>query len=236
MTQARSDKMHYKVILLDFDDTLVDFHDAEIQAYGHLMKTYKVPHHLHDYQHFKTVNQNHWEAFQRGEITKDEVLSHRFVETFNSYGITVNGHEADIVFRDGLALAPIKWLEGMEQILHTLHERYRLAIVTNGVTETQERRIAQTDLLSIMDHIFISDKVGVQKPHAGFFEHVFSMFPQYDKTDFLIVGDSLTSDIQGGLNAGIDTCWLNHRHLDNQTNIKPNYTITHTQQLAEILL
>lgn len=227
--------MSYKVILFDFDDTLVDFHDAEVQAYAHLMRHYEVPSHLHDYHRFKEINQNHWEAFQRGEITKAEVLSHRFIETFETYGMAVNGQEADIVFRDGLARAPIKWLAGMTQMLKRLHSQYALAIVTNGVTDTQERRMAQTDLLSVMDHIFISDKVGAQKPYVGFFEAVFEVFHHYEKEDFLIVGDSLTSDIQGGINAGIDTCWFNHRHLENQTAIQPIYTIEKIEALKEIL-
>lgn len=228
--------MDYKVILFDFDDTLVDFHDAEVQAYGHLMRHYEVPSHLHDYHRFKEINQNHWEAFQRGEITKAEVLRHRFIATFETYGMTVNGQEADIVFRDGLARAPIKWLAGIMPMLEALHSQYALAIVTNGVTDTQERRIAQTDLHTVIDHIFISDKVGAQKPNVGFFESVFEVFDQYDKKDFLIVGDSLTSDIQGGINAGIDTCWFNHRQLENKTAIQPTYTIEHIKALKEILM
>ncbi|MTV22843.1 YjjG family noncanonical pyrimidine nucleotidase [Staphylococcus delphini] len=228
--------MGYKVILFDFDDTLVDFHDAEVQAYGHLMRHYEVPSHLHDYHRFKEINQNHWEAFQRGEITKAEVLRHRFIATFETYGMTVDGQEADIVFRDGLARALIKWLAGIMPMLEALHSQYALAIVTNGVTDTQERRIAQTDLHTVIDHIFISDKVGAQKPNVGFFEAVFEVFDQYDKKDFLIVGDSLTSDIQGGINAGIDTCWFNHRQLENKTAIQPTYTIEHITALKEILM
>ncbi|HHU6750729.1 TPA: YjjG family noncanonical pyrimidine nucleotidase [Staphylococcus pseudintermedius] len=228
--------MGYKVILFDFDDTLVDFHDAEVQAYGHLMRHYEVPSHFHDYHRFKEINQNHWEAFQRGEITKAEVLRHRFIETFETYGMAVNGQEADIVFRDGLARAPIKWLAGIIPMLEALHSQYALAIVTNGVTDTQERRIAQTNLHTVIDHIFISDKIGAQKPNVGFFEAVFEVFDQYDKKDFLIVGDSLTSDIQGGINAGIDTCWFNHRQLENKTSIQPTYTIDHIDALKEILM
>lgn len=227
--------MSYKVILFDFDDTLVDFHDAEVQAYAHLMRHYAVPSQLHDYHRFKEINQNHWEAFQRGEITKAEVLRHRFIETFATYGMTVDGQEADVVFRDGLARAPIKWLTGIIPMLKTLQSNYALAIVTNGVTDTQERRIARTDLHSMMDHIFISDKIGAQKPNVAFFEEVFKVFHQYDKKDFLIVGDSLTSDIQGGINSGIDTCWFNHCQLENKTSIQPTYTINHIEALKEIL-
>ncbi|WP_353458276.1 YjjG family noncanonical pyrimidine nucleotidase [Staphylococcus coagulans] len=227
--------MSYKVILFDFDDTLVDFDDAEVKAYDHLMAVYQVPKALHNYKAFKKINQAHWEAFQRGEITKQEVLCHRFIETFSTYQMEVDGYEADVTFRDGLALVPIKWLEGIEKVLDDLKSKYKIAIVTNGVTDTQKRRIAQTDLKTFVDSIFISDEIGAQKPRVEFFDAVFNVFDQYEKNDFLIVGDSLTSDIQGGINAGIDTCWYNHRQLHNKTAIKPTYTIQHIQDLIQIL-
>ncbi|WP_281190831.1 YjjG family noncanonical pyrimidine nucleotidase [Staphylococcus schleiferi] len=227
--------MSYKVILFDFDDTLVDFHDAEVKAYAHLMSTYRVPKAMQDYEGFKKINQAHWEAFQRGELTRQEVLSHRFVETFSTYQMEVDGHEADVTFRDGLALAPIKWLDGIEHLLDQLKHRYEIAIVTNGVTDTQKRRIAKTDLKSFIANIFISDEIGAQKPRVEFFASVFNVYKDYQKSDFLIIGDSLTSDIQGGINAGIDTCWYNHRQLDNNTAIEPTYTIEHICDLTRIL-
>ncbi|MBI5974522.1 YjjG family noncanonical pyrimidine nucleotidase [Staphylococcus canis] len=227
--------MRYKVILLDFDDTIVDFHDAEVKAYEYLMDYYNVPLNLRDYDQFKVINQAHWEAFQRGELSRREVLSFRFIETFKHYGMTVDGEEADVIFRDGLAKAPIKLLEGMDRLLDDMKHKVTIAIVTNGVKDTQERRISQMAIQDMISHIFISDELGVQKPKVEFFEKVFEAMPEYERSDFLIVGDSLTSDIQGGINAGIDTCWYNHRLQDNQTFIQPTYTITHIKELHHII-
>ena len=227
--------MGYKVVLLDFDDTLVDFHDAEVQAYAYLMDRYKVPFHKRDYETFKKINQAHWEAFQRGEITKRDVLSHRFIETFKHYGMDIDGHQADVTFRDGLATAPIKWLEGVEVALDYLKSKYSLAIVTNGVTDTQKRRIAQTDLMSYIKHLFVSDEMGAQKPSQHFFNIVYKTMPEFQKQDFVIIGDSLTSDIQGGINGGIDTIWYNHRDVENNTPITPTYTLKTMNEIHHIL-
>ncbi|NJH83233.1 HAD-IA family hydrolase [Staphylococcus agnetis] len=196
--------MSYKVVLLDFDDTLVDFHDAEVKAYTYLMDQYKVPESKRDYETFKKINQAHWEAFQRNELTKSEVLSHRFIETFQQYEMSVDGHEADVTFRD-------------------------------GVTQTQKRRIAQTDLMSYVDHLFVSDEMGAQKPSRQFFDIVFNTMPEFDTKDFIIIGDSLTSDIQGGINGGIDTVWFNHKSVENNTPIMPTYTINTMHEIDQIL-
>lgn len=227
--------MGYKVVLLDFDDTLVDFHDAEVKAYTYLMDQYKVPESKRDYETFQAINQAHWEAFQRNELTKSEVLSHRFIETFQQYEMSVDGHEADVTFRDGLATAKIKWHEGVEAALAYLKSKYTLAIATNGVTHTQKRRIAQTDLMSYVDHLFISDEMGVQKPNRQFFEIVFNTMPHLNANDFIIIGDSLTSDIQGGINGGIDTIWFNHKNVENNTPITPTYTINTMHEINQIL-
>lgn len=227
--------MSYRVVLLDFDDTLVDFHDAEVQAYAYLMDHYNVPTHKRDYEMFKKINQAHWEAFQRGEITKAEVLSHRFIETFKHYEMEVDGHQADVTFRDGLATAQIKWLDGVEAALDYLMRKYTLAIVTNGVTDTQKRRIAQTDLMHYIAHLFVSDEMGTQKPSKDFFDIVYETMPEFQKQDFIIIGDSLTSDIQGGMNGGIDTIWYNHRNVENNTPITPTYTLKSMKDIQQIL-
>lgn len=229
------DNMTYKVILFDFDDTIVDFHDAEVHAYHYLMDQYDIPLKSRQYDQFKAINQAHWEAFQRGELTRQEVLSHRFVATFKAHNLGVDGVEADITFREGLVQAPIKYLPGVEEVVDQLGDERLLAIVTNGVENTQKRRLQKVSFNSLFKHIFISDELGVQKPKEAFFTKVFEALPEYKKEDFLIIGDSLTSDILGGQNAGIDTCWFNHRQQQNQTTIEPTYTIQNMNALHSIL-
>ena len=130
--------MKYNTILLDFDDTLVDFYDAEDKAFHNMAKHY---HHYPTNRRlsiFKQINQAHWEAFQKNKLTKDEVLSHRFIEYFNHYGIEVDGKQADVTFRDELAKAPIKHFDSTLETIDRLAQNNKLYIVTNGVTDTQK--------------------------------------------------------------------------------------------------
>ncbi|QJI69625.1 HAD hydrolase-like protein [Staphylococcus haemolyticus] len=130
--------MKYNTILLDFDDTLVDFYDAEDKAFHNMAKHYHHYPTAEDFQFFKQINQAHWEAFQKNKLTKDEVLSHRFIEYFNHYGIEVDGKQADVTFRDELAKAPIKHFDSTLETIDRLAQNNKLYIVTNGVTDTQK--------------------------------------------------------------------------------------------------
>ena len=205
--------MKYSTILIDFDDTLVDFDDAEEQVFYRLAEYYNHHPSVKDFLNFKKVNQAHWEAFQNNELTKEEVLTHRFITYFNQVGIKVNGHEADELFRDGLATAPIKLFQSTVETLQTLSQESELYIVTNGVTDTQERRIERLEFKDLFDGVFISEKTGYQKPMKEFFDYIFNQIGPEKRENSLIIGDSLTSDILGGINANIDTCWFNYRKI-----------------------
>ena len=128
--------MKYNTILLDFDDTLVDFYDAEDKAFTIWPNIIIIT--SRRLSIFKQINQAHWEAFQKNKLTKDEVLSHRFIEYFNHYGIEVDGKQADVTFRDELAKAPIKHFDSTLETIDRLAQNNKLYIVTNGVTDTQK--------------------------------------------------------------------------------------------------
>lgn len=227
--------MTYKNILIDFDDTIVDFYDAEETAFYNMTKHY---HHFptkQDFLHFRKVNQQHWEAFQRNELTKEQVLSQRFINYFNDYQIEVVGEEADEIYRDELAKAPLKFFNYTIETINQLKENHSLYIVTNGVTVTQQRRIAQTNFNEIFDGIFISEQTGYQKPMPEFFDYIFNEIGHVDRDDTIIVGDSLTSDVLGGLNANIKTCWFNYRERNNDSNIQPHFEIKNLSELINIV-
>lgn len=227
--------MTYKNIFLDFDDTIVDFFDAEEKAFYNMAHQY---HHFpseKDFLHFRKVNQAHWEAFQQNKLTKEQVLSHRFINYFKDYQIEVNGKEADEIFRDELAKAPLKFFDHTIQTIEQLQHNHCLYIVTNGVTITQQRRIAQTNFNEIFDGIFISEQTGYQKPMPQFFDYIFEKIGENEREQSIIVGDSLTSDIMGGLNANIATCWFNKRNKINQTDIQPHYEISDLSELIDIV-
>lgn len=227
--------MKYNTILLDFDDTLVDFYDAEDKAFHNMAKHYHHYPTAEDFQFFKQINQAHWEAFQKNKLTKDEVLSHRFIEYFNHYGIEVDGIQADVTFRDELAKAPIKHFDSTLETIDRLAQNNKLYIVTNGVTDTQKRRIAQLQFKDIFDGVFISEETGYQKPMIEFFDYVFEKIGKDKRKSTIIVGDSLTSDVLGGKNAGIATCWFNVRNKKNNSGINPDYEIKSLRELVDLI-
>lgn len=227
--------MKYNTILLDFDDTLVDFYDAEDKAFHNMAKHYHHYPTAEDFQFFKQINQAHQEAFQKNKLTKDEVLSHRFIEYFNHYGIEVDGKQADVTFRDELAKAPIKHFDSTLETIDRLAQNNKLYIVTNGVTDTQKRRIAQLQFKDIFDGVFISEETGYQKPMIEFFDYVFEKIGKDKRKSTIIVGDSLTSDVLGGKNAGIATCWFNVRNKKNNSGINPDYEIKSLRELVDLI-
>ncbi len=227
--------MKYNTILLDFDDTLVDFYDAEDKAFHNMAKHYHHYPTAEDFQFFKQINQAHWEAFQKNKLTKDEVLSHRFIEYFNHYGIEVDGKQADVTFRDELAKAPIKHFDSTLETIDRLAQNNKLYIVTNGVTDTQKRRIAQLQFKDIFDGVSISEETGYQKPMIEFFDYVFEKIGKDKRKSTIIVGDSLTSDVLGGKNAGIATCWFNVRNKKNNSGINPDYEIKSLRELVDLI-
>ena len=227
--------MKYDTILLDFDDTIVDFFDAEDRAF------HQMAHHFghypteEDFQYFKKVNQNHWEAFQKNELSKEEVLTHRFINYFKEYGIDVDGKKADVLFRDELAKAPLKFFNSTLETIDRLSPECELFIVTNGVTDTQKRRIAQLEFKDILSGVYISEETGYQKPMSEFFDYIFERIGEEKRKTSIIVGDSLTSDILGGKNAGITTCWFNYRNKENNSDIVPDYEIQSLYELVNLV-
>ena len=126
-----------------------------------------------DFYHFREVNQSHWEAFQENKLTKEEVLTQRFVNYFKDYQIEVDGKQADHIFRDELAKAKPSFFDDTLETIDYLRENHNIYIVTNGVTETQQRRIAQTTFNETLNGIYISEQTGFQKPMPEFFDYIF---------------------------------------------------------------
>lgn len=188
-----------------------------------------------DFLEFKKINHQHWEAFQQNKLTKSEVLSQRFVNYFKRHQMEIDGHRADILFRNGLAEAKIKYFDQTLETIIELSENHNLYIVTNGVTETQKRRLNQTPLHKYFKNIYISEETGHQKPSPEFFNYVFNDIGESERESSIIVGDSLTSDILGGINAGIATCWFNFRNFEPNSEIIPDYEINSWTQLKEIV-
>lgn len=227
--------MKYKVLLFDADETLFDFKKSERIALELAVSDFDIPydqaHHLKIYE---TINSAIWKEFEEGKITQNTLKVERFRRLSKELGINFDPNRFAERYMEHLAEASFL-LDDVLSLLNHLHDHYKLIIVTNGLAYVQNRRIGKSIIAGYFSAIVISEEVGIAKPNPKIFEHTLSLINHVDKMDVLMIGDSLTSDIQGGINFGIDTCWYNPRKLDNTSQLKPTFEINDLMSLLEIL-
>lgn len=224
----------YEVILMDVDGTLLDFQMAESLGIQEVMRHYgvKPTHELQQLYH--QINDGLWKAFERGEITRDHIMETRFAEFFGRLDKKVDGAEAETLYREQLNRSAVL-IDGATECCSHLKDRYRLYVVTNGVSQTQHKRLNDSGLNWFFQDIFVSEDAGSQKPQKEFFDYCFARIPGADPSKMLIIGDSLTSDIKGGNVAGIDTCWYNPGGEINDKDVQVTYEIRSLKELEELL-
>lgn len=225
-----------KTLLWDVDGTLLDFGKAE--AYG-IRKCFEI----FDMgactdemlKRYSAINRKYWEALERGELTKPQVLHDRFVEFFSSEGIQFDRIDE---FNDEYQLRlgdKAFFCDNAYEIVKALKGKYRQYAVTNGTIVAQKRKLTQSGLINIFDDIFISDEIGFEKPAIEFFNAVQQKIGNFNKDEVMIIGDSLTSDMQGGNNADILCCWYNSHGAENKYGIKIDYEIKDIAKVLEII-
>ena len=222
-----------RAILWDVDGTLLDFHSAEAAAIRALFEKYGfgscTDAMLADYSQ---INAGYWRKLETGELTKPQVLTGRFETFFRKYGLDTS-RVADFNADYQLALGDtICFCPNAQETLLALKGRALQCAVTNGTIMAQKKKLALSGLDQVFDHIFISDEIGIDKPNAAFFQAVWQKIGNFDPHEVLIVGDSLTSDIKGGNNVGIKTCWYNPKGLPCPDDLRIDYDI---RDLADVL-
>lgn len=225
-----------KVILWDIDATLLDFLAAEKAAIRFCFEKYGLGECSDEMlKRYSTINKRYWEMLERGEMTKAEILVKRFEEFFESEGIETNCAEA---FNGTYQVAlgdTVCFRDNGYELVKKLKDSYRQYVVTNGTYIAQERKLRKSGIGELVEEAFISDLIGYEKPAIEFFDHVFEKIGPCEKNEVLIIGDSLTSDMRGGNNAGIVCCWYNPNHLENDKGVEIHYEIDELWQLEEIL-
>lgn len=223
-----------KHIFLDLDDTLLDFHLAEHIAMKATFAEMGVPNDDKTLARYSEINRTCWERLERGEWTRREVLVGRFKLLFAEIGNSADPELAQQTYEDKLCIGHY-FLPGAAKLLDELYGKYKLYITSNGTARVQDSRIASSGIARYFDGIFISQRVGADKPSPLFFERVFAAIEDFDPGEAMIVGDSLTSDIKGGLDAGILTCLYNPKHKSARPDITPDYEIYSLDELIPLI-
>ncbi len=228
--------MQIKAVLWDIDGTILNFLEAEKvgvrMGFARLGLGVCTDEMLADYSR---INRKWWERLERGEISKSEVLEGRFREFFGKYGLPA---EVVPLFNAQYQIdlgETICFNDDAPEVLRELKPFVRQYAVTNGTKLAQERKIARSGLDRLLDGVFISEDVGAEKPTVAFFEGVWSKIGRFAPDEVMIVGDSLTSDIRGGNNAGIRTCWYNPSHAANRLGVSVDFEIDDLRKLPRIL-
>lgn len=195
-------------LLWDLDDTLLDFAAAERAAIQNLFREFGLGACSEEMlQHYSEINRTYWGRLERGELTKPEVLVGRFREFFETEQIDSAIAEQ---FNQKYQLSlgdTIVYRDDSLDIVKSLRGRVKQYIVSNGTVTAQSKKLRRSGFGALMDGIFLSEQLGAEKPSALFFDQVLAALAPIDRAQVMIVGDSLSSDIQGGRNAGITTCW-----------------------------
>ena len=225
-----------KVILWDIDATLLDFLAAEKAAIDFCFNKFGLGTCTEEMlKRYSVINRRYWEMLEKGEMSKPEILVNRFKEFFETEGLNADCAKE---FNDTYQVAlgdTICFRDNGYELVKKLKDQYKQYVVTNGTFIAQERKLRKSGIGELVEESFISDLIGYEKPAMEFFDHVFGKIGRYEKDEVLIIGDSLTSDMQGGNNAGIICCWYNPNHMENTKGVRIDHEIDNLWQLEEIL-
>lgn len=220
-------------LFLDLDDTILDFHKAERIALSKTLEELGLAPTEEVLSRYHAINKWHWEQLEQGKMTREEVLVNRFGALFREMGREVEASLCARTYEKNLSIGHY-FLPGAEEAVEKLSQKYRLFLASNGTASVQKGRLTSANLYRFFEQVFVSQEIGFNKPAKEYFEACFARIPGFDREKAMIVGDSLTSDIRGGLNAGMKTVWVNPEKAD-CGDIVPHYQIESLAQLEELL-
>ena len=224
----------FEYLFLDLDDTILDFQKAEHVALSKTLESFGLNPSEEVLKRYNKINKAHWEALERKEMTRDQVLLGRFQVLFREFDLDVDPEKVARTYEHNLGIG--HWfLPGAEEAVERLSRRYKLYLASNGTASVQKGRMTSANLYRFFEKVFVSQQIGANKPALEYFERCFAQIPGFDKRKAIIVGDSLTSDILGGQNAGIATCWVNPHHKQRRPDIRVDYEIETLSQLEGLL-
>ncbi len=224
----------FEFLFIDLDDTVLDFKMQEDVAIRKTLLEAGIEPAQQVCDRYSQINKEHWKRMETGEITREQVLHGRFRVLFDELGIESDSRQTALSYMEHLSEGHY-FLPGAEEALASLSKKYRLFLASNGTARVQEKRLQSAGIGKYFQAVFISQTIGVNKPNKGFFDYCFASIPGFDPGMAMIVGDSPSSDILGGINAGIATCWVNPNHRKGREDIRADYEIESLAQLESLL-
>jgi len=221
--------MKYEVIMLDVDNTLLNFDEAATYALSKTCEDVGYPYSEAFKKEYEYYNHRLWQSLEKGEIDMATLKSRRFEEMVEIHHIPATHTQMSQLYMMHLGEATFE-IEGAYELCEKLSKHCKLVTMTNGISKVQRNRFERSRLGKFMSEQFISEEIGISKPDVGIFEHALKTLEIEDKRKVLMVGDSISSDMQGGLNAGIDTCFFNPNELE--PSVKVTYNV---KRLADII-
>ena len=222
-------------LLLDLDNTILDFTRAEYDALGKTLRAFGLEPTQTVRARYHQINVEHWERLERQELTREQVVVGRFEVLLREFGLQADAQAMSKAYEDNLAYGEHHYLPGAEEALLRLSQKHKLYLVTNGTAHVQRPKLKASGVGKYFRDVFISQDMGADKPSLEYFRACFARIPDFDRTCAMIVGDSLTSDIQGGNRAGIRTCWVNPAKKKGREDIPADYEIENLSQLEALL-
>ncbi len=223
-----------KYVFLDLDDTILDFKKAEACALSKTLTEHGLAPTNTILSRYSAINESFWKALERGEVTREQVLLDRFKVLFEEFGIDCDAFKVKTCYEGHLGEGHY-FIDGAEALLEALHGKYKLYLASNGTTHVQTGRIKSSGIARYFEEIFISQQIGINKPSIEFFNRCFSKIENFSKEETIIIGDSLSSDIAGGIAAGIHTCWFNPHNVPLPTSGKPDFTVKTLSEIPTLL-
>ena len=223
----------YKVLLFDADETLLDFPASEKAALKSVLEYAGIPYSEELRVSFSRINLALWKKLEKGLVTRDIIKLKRFEEFVTEEGLAADPKDLAVHYVEALAQSCFV-LNGAKELCEALSRDYDLYIVTNGIATVQKNRLSKSGLLPYFKGVFISEEIGSQKPEKRFFDYIFDSLENKNKSEFIIIGDSMTSDILGGINAGIDTCFFNP--WGREELYPPTYTANSFEELENLFV
>ena len=227
--------MKKKFLLFDVDRTLLDFDRSEAEAIKNTLRHFGLPVTDEICSRYPAINESLWEEFEKGTIEKATILYRRFDILFSEFSLTCDSKEFDGYYRADLSKHAFL-IDGAKELLLSLKAKgYQIHYVTNGTAGVQYPRLKKSGLDALADGIFLFEEIGFQKPEKAFFDAVFPKISNFKLEEAIIIGDSLSSDMKGGENVGLDTMWYNPKKVSNRLNLSVTYEVTDFRQIESIL-